>query len=357
MGTERPAESIVPAEPPSRRQGRSARAFLPPWLFQLVVTAGFLGLLAWRVDLEAVLTPIRRANLGWALLGVVVFPLIRPIDALRWRLYLTRVGRVPYMSLLGAFLVGNLANSVLPLRMGDLVKIQIVASRHGLSRAGLVTSRLVESVMDGVTFVLMVALGLGLLGVVVGPAPLLWGLVGASLLGLAGALLAGHVLSREPRASRLIRLLPRRWRGPMDDAWTRVRDGLETMRRARLFGATLALNVASWLVQASALFLFGLAFGLDLPVVAYVGVTIAANIVTDVPITFQNFGTYEVVMVEFLALQGVDRADAFAYALITHVLTNLWVLVLGLVAMWSMRLRLGELLTLREHRDAVGQTR
>lgn len=347
------AKPAASAGLPSPRQGWRARVFPPPWLFQLAVTAAFLGLLAWRVDLENVFTPIREANLGWTALAMVIFPLTRPIDALRWRLYLARVGRVPYLSLLGAFLVGNLANNVLPLRMGDLVKIQIVANRHGLSRAGLITSRAVESVIDGVTFVLMVLLGLGLLGVVVGPAPLLWALVGVSLLGLAGALVVGRLLPREAPASGLVRRLPARLRALIEDAWPRVRDGLETMRDARLFGITLALNVASWLVQALAFFLFGLAFGLDLPFVAYLGVTIAANVVTDVPITFQNFGTYEIVMLEFLALQGVGREDAFAYALATHVLTNLWVVVLGLAAMWLMRLRPGEILALRAPHPAL----
>ena len=346
------AESAASAGLPSPQPGWRARVFLPPWLFQIVVTAAFLGLLAWRVDLEDVVTPIREANIGWTALGLLIFPLTRPIDALRWRFFLTKVGHVPYLSLLGAFLVGNLANNVLPLRVGDLVKVQIVANRHGLSRAGLIASRAVESVIDGVTFVLMVLLGLGLLGVVVGPAPLLWGLVGASLSGLAAALLAGRLLSREPTASRFVRRLPPRWRASIEDAWARVRDGLETMRDARLFGITLALNVASWFVQAIAFFVFGLAFGLDLAFVAYLGVTIAANVVTDVPITFQNFGTYEVVMLEFLTLLGVGRDDAFAYALMTHVLTNLWVVVLGLIAMWLMRLRLGELLALRTPRPS-----
>ncbi len=324
-------------------------------MFQLAVTAAFLGLIAWRVDLENTLTPIRDANLGWMALALAIVPLTRPIDVLRWRLYLAKVGRVPYLSLLGAFLVGSLANNVLPLRVGDLVKIQIVANRHGLSRAGLITSRAVESVLDGVTFVMMVALALAALGVVIGPAPLLWALVGASLLGLGAAVIVGRLLSRELPASPLIRRLPGRLRSVIEDAWPRVLDGLETMRDLRLFGITLALNVGSWLVQTLAFFVFGLAFGLDLPFVAYLGVTIAANVVTDFPITFQNFGTYEIVMLEFLALQGVvGREDAFAYALTTHVLSNLWVVVLGLAAMWLMRLRPSEVLALRTPHTAPG---
>lgn len=188
---------------------------------------------------------------------------------------------------------------------------------------------------------------IGMLGAVVGPAPVLWALVGASLLGLAAAVLVGRLLPREAPASRLVRRLPARLRTMIEDAWPKVLDGLETMRDLRLFSITLALNVASWFVQALAFFMFGLAFGLDLPFVAYLGVTIAANVVTDGPVTFQNFGTYEIVMLEFLALQGVGREDAFAYALTTHVLTNLWVVLLGLAAMWLMRLRPGEILALR----------
>ncbi len=332
--------------------GWLARAWRNPWALQLVTTAVFLGVLLWRVDVRDAVDPFREARYGWVILAMAIFPVTRLLDTYRWRLYLERVGRPPFPGLLGAFLVGNLVNSVLPARVGDLVKIQVVANRHGLSRAGLVASRAVESIIDGITFLLIVLLGAFLVGTELVPAPLLWTLIGAAAAGFAVSALAARFLPRRPPQWRAWRLLAPAVRQAIQDAWPRFVDGLETMRNPRLLGLTVGLNLATWFVQVLMFFIFGLAFGLGLALGAYLGVTIAANVVADFPITFQNLGTYEVAMVEVLALQGVAREEALAFAVTGHLLTNAAVAVMGLSAMWVMRLRPREVFALRRAPEA-----
>ncbi len=101
-----------------------------------------------------------------------------------------------------------------------------------------------------------------------------------------------------------------------------------------------------WLAQVAAFALFGLAFGLDLSFSSYMVIMIAANLVVAVPITFQNIGTYEIALLETVVALGADREEAFAYVAATHMLTNLWVLVTGLVAVWLMRISPREVFTL-----------
>src|SRR5205814_9641498 len=111
-----------------------------------------------------------------------------------WRMTISRVGRVPLPALFGALLVATLVNAVVPASAGDVVKIQIVANRYGLPRAGLVASRAVEALVNAVTMVAFIA--------VAGPLPsagyesrdLLW--VTAAVVGLlfAGAVFASRRL-------------------------------------------------------------------------------------------------------------------------------------------------------------------
>jgi uncharacterized protein (TIRG00374 family) len=324
------------------------RLLKSPWTFQLAATAAFMALAVWRVDLERVAEPLGRANYGWAVLALAVSTSTKVIDTMRWRVYLARVGEVPLLGLFGAFVIGNLGNNVLPFRAGDIAKIQIVANRYGLSRAGLASSVfVVESVMDGMTFLVLLLVGLALLDVGFVPAALLWSLAVSAGGGFLATVLASRLFPRQLPRWRVLRVMPARLREGLEESWPKFLDGLETMRRPCLLGKAVFLNFAGWLSQVLMFWVFGLAFGLDIPFGSYVVIMIAANLVAAFPITFQNIGTYEVVLLEILVVWGIAREEAFAYAVATHMLTNLWVVVVGLLALWLMRVRPREVFAVR----------
>ena len=319
------------------------------WLFHLGVTGAFVGLVLWRVDVGGALGPLADANYLWVPPALLLFSLAKFIDAARWQVLLAKVRVLPLSSLFGAFLVGNVVNNLLPLRAGDIAKIQILANRFGVSRAGLTASVFaVEAVLDGVTFLVFLLLGLALWEGTDVPAVLLWGLASIAILGLALTLVASRLqlpadLSTRPWA----RFLPARLRGGIGDIWPQFRAGLAAMRDSRLAVKALALSFPAWLVEAAMFWMFGLAFGLDLSFGAYMAIMIAANLAVMLPLALWNIGPYEVVLLELLVAWGVERDLAFAYALATHVLTNLWIVATGLLAIWLMRISLADVFTVR----------
>ena len=318
------------------------------WLFHLLLTAGFIALALWRVDVSDVAKPLGEANYGWAALALLVSTLVKVIDTVRWQVYLAKVGRVPFLSLLGAYVIGNLGNNLLPMRAGDIAKIQILANRYRISRASLAAAVfVVEAVLDGVTFLVFLLVGLALLDVRFVPAPLLWSLAVSAGGGFLLVLLVCHLFPPDLAERRWLKPLPQRLRQIIGRLWPRVLDGLEGIRNWLLLAKAIVLNFAGWFVQVVVFWMFGLAFGLDLSFSAYIVIMIAANLVVAVPITFQNIGTYEVVLLEILVAFGVAREEAFAYAVATHIITNLWIIATGLVAVWLMRISPREVIRLR----------
>lgn len=305
-----------------------------------MATAAFVGLVIWRFDVRGAVESLREAHYGWAGVALAFALAEKFIDTVRWRVYLIRLGRPPLAGLFGAFLIGNFGNNILPMRAGDLAKIQIVANRYGLPRAGLASAVfMVESVLDGVTFLLLLLAGLALLDVGFVPAALLWGLAVTAGGGFLATVLASRLLPHELPHWRVVGWLSepaQRW---LAEVWPRFLDGLATMRDPWLLTRALALNLAGWLTAVLTFWAFGLAFGLDLGFAEYVVIMIAANLVVAAPLTFQNLGTYEFVISELLAAWEVSREQALAYTVATHVLTNLWVVALGLGALWAMRIR------------------
>ena len=154
--------------------------------FQLALTAGFLVLLAWRVDISEALATLPEANWIWVLPGLVIFTLSKAVHTVRWRIFLGRDRDVPLTGLLGIFLVHNMANAVLLLRAGDVLRIQTTSQRYGIPRSELTaTVIVVETLLDGLAFVVLVALAFSLgaiPGVLRGT---FWAMAGLALFGLA----------------------------------------------------------------------------------------------------------------------------------------------------------------------------
>ena len=102
--------------------------------FQILLTAGFLGLLAWRVDIGEAFSTFSDAQWAWLPAGLIIFTLSKVLHAARWRIFLGSHRSLPLSGLLGIFLIHNMVNAMLLLRAGDVVRIQTTAQRYKIAR-------------------------------------------------------------------------------------------------------------------------------------------------------------------------------------------------------------------------------
>lgn len=322
--------------------------------FQLALTAGFLVLLAWRVNLGDALATLPNANWAWVLPGLVIFTLSKAVHTARWRVFLGRHRNVPYTGLLGIFLVHNMANAVLLLRAGDVLRIQTTSQRYGIPRSELTaTVIVVETLLDGFTFVLLVAVAftLGAIpGVLRGT---FWGMAGLALIGLA----LGIIAARWVKPSTLDRFYPLRWlsaeaRTNVKTLVAQFQDGMRALRESDLAVPAIALSIIAWLLEASAYALFGHAFGLDLSFADYLLVMMTANFAVSIPITPSGIGPYEVATQELIVALGAQRALATGFAIGIHLCFIIWITITGLIAMWLMRLSPHEIFYLGQAGEA-----
>ena len=312
---------------------------------QLVLTGGFLVLLAWRVgDIGEALATLPEATWLWVLPGLILFTISKAIHTARWRIFLGSHRDVPYSGLLGIFLVHNMANAVLLLRAGDVLRIQTTAQRYGIPRSEVAaTVVVVETLLDGFAFVVLVAIAFSLgevTGVLQGT---FWGMAGLALVGLG----LGVVTARWLKADIVERIYPFLWLSHDVRASIRVIlgqfiDGLRTLRESRLVVPAVILSLAGWLLEASAYWLFGLAFGLELNFGAYLLIMMTANFAVSIPITPSGIGPYEVATQELIVFLGEERALAAGFAIGIHLCFILWITFTGLTAMWLMRLKPAE---------------
>jgi uncharacterized protein (TIRG00374 family) len=206
----------------------------------------------------------------------------------------------------------------------------------------------VETLLDAVTFVPLLVIGLALQDAPALRASVLWAFAVLVAVGLLIAALAARIrLPADLGQSRWARWLPRWLRDRAGGLIPPFVDGLAALRDVRLAALAMLISFPAWLIEVVVFWLFGQAFGLDLPFSAYLVIMIGANMVVSLPLTHTSIGVYEVALQEVVALFGVDRALAAGYAIGTHVFISIWIGLTGLMAIWLLNLRFEDIFYLR----------
>jgi uncharacterized protein (TIRG00374 family) len=303
-----------------------------------------LALLFWAlrgVKLDDILHHVRAARPAPLLVAVILATLTFPLRLIRWRLLLRHESGRPYPAapLWHAVAVGFMANNLLPLRAGELVRAY-TASRLGPIRFTTVLSSIaVERIFDGLTIAALLTvalLGPGLpSGVMVGGVSVARLARVAGLLGGLALVLSIAVLAAPLRAERLVRsVLP--WPTLADRVVSLIegiRQGLVVLRTPARLILVVFWSFVLWLVNALAFYVGFAAF--DIPV-SYLGTLLMQGLLVlgiSIPSTPGFFGPFEAVIVAALALYGVPRDLAFSYAISFHVTSFIPITLLGL---WSL---------------------
>lgn len=326
---------------------------LPPGTSRIVSRVAFIlifvGLLIWRFPLDEALATFKAVNYGWILLALPVFNLSKLIHTIRWRIFLGHIPNLPLVGLFGTFAIHNMINTIMPLRVGDIARIQIAARRYNIPRAELTaTVIVVESLLDGVTFVVLLFLAFMFFDVPWLRANLLWG--------ISTMVLIGVILAMAAARFKLPTDLEHTWWGRRLPDWMRSQiailvppfiNGLSSLRDYRLAAQALAISFPAWLIEVIVFWLLGEAFGLGLPFNAYIAIMIAANFIVSLPVVPTSLGAYEYSLAEVVALFGADRATAAGYAIGTHIFISIWVIITGLVSARLLGLKWADVIYLR----------
>jgi len=310
------------------------------------------------VDWNALVGAFRTADPLY-LLGVVLATQSQYlVRAWRWGFLLAPLASVPYGRLFSATTVGFMTGLLVP-RAGELVRPYLVARRHSLRTSAAFASIILERLLDLVTVLLLFGLYLYALPAPAAQVagPLLAVLKSAGALAGLGAvaalavLLAFHLRADAVmlQVERVLGLVPPRAAAPVSRALRSFAEGLEVLRASPMhLLALLGQSAAVWLFIALGVYLNNRAFGIDLPfhtsflILGFLTVGVA------IPTPGMVGGFHESYLLAMTEAYGVDRDTAAAAGIACHALTNLPVLVLGLLFLGNEGLSVGKVTKMSE---------
>ena len=286
---------------------------------QLLISIGFVYGLLHQTDLARVGEHVAQASLPLLALSLLTKLGGFGLMAVRLQRFSTASGGLTFGQSFRAQSVAFVGNNVLPLRLGEALKVGFMA-RHGLSSiTACVGIAAVERILDSVFLVLFITAALMLFSDVIPTS-------GALYLFSAIALTGFIVLFLTARVPALFERLVGQTTGFLGESASNMlrhhagqfARGVGALASPRLFITLVALTAGYWLFSALSVYVWILACGIEVPWHASVVVLVFVCLSTVLPSAPGFIGTYHYFAALALGLFGVSADAAASFAIVGH---------------------------------------
>lgn len=292
------------------------------FLLGLAIGAIFLWFAIRNVDFAELSATLAAAEFLYAVPFLLLFGLFYWLKATRW-VYLLEPTRVfATKDLFAPMMIGFAGNNVLPVRLGELLRVYLLGREYGISKTLILATLILERVFDAITILALLLLAMLLTKIDSSDLS-----AARVLLTLATgtAVIAVYAVVRPPDWMTRIglgcqKLLPESVSQILTEKTHQVRDGFGAVNSARQVARVAANSILQWALLAACIHLSIVAVGVHVPAVASIivlGLIIAGISIPSAP---GFVGTIELCFVIGLGLFGVGPSEALAAAIFYHVL-------------------------------------
>jgi glycosyltransferase 2 family protein len=307
----------------------------------LAASAFFTYVAVRDVDFELFLDSLRESNYAWLIPSLLLTGLAVVIRAWRWQFLFDVSTRPPLPALTRALLVGQLFNSILPARGGEIARVVVLHQDVGTSRVQALATAIVERLYDVLALLLLLFLATPFL-------PDVDWLRRAALFGLVLMVLVATAMFVVDRwgvrpvrfVFRPLERLPRVTAAHVEQGAGNLVRGLGALHRPRLAIPSFALTVASWLLLAASYWCVIAAFDVGLGYGAALLLLVATTLALVIPSAPGGLGVFEAAGVVALGAYGIDDSTALSITVVLHALNTFPYIVAGWVVLHGHAVRL-----------------
>jgi uncharacterized protein (TIRG00374 family) len=270
--------------------------------------------------------------------------------AWRWQFLLRPLKSVRFSNSMSATAIGLMANMILPVRLGEIVRAVVLGQCEQLDKSASFATVVVDRLLDGFTllFILLILL-------IAAPLPvdhdwqqrLRWGGVGFFF--LYGGVFAGlFYLHRAPAqvlqgVRHVCARLPAPWVERFCHFLKSFSAGLHTLGHKKYLGQIIVTSLVLWACMGVYNVFVVLAFQLHLPATVGFVLLVAQAAAVMLPASPGFVGTHHAASVACLSLWGVSPEMALSVALVMHAIGYFLTVAVGAVYIWTMGLSMRDL--------------
>ena len=316
----------------------------------LGISLALLGYLFARVEYGRLWLSLTSADVPLLLLAAALLTGTLVTRAWRWQYLLKPLKRVGFSNSLSATSIGLMANMILPLRLGEIVRAVVLGYREGIDQSASFATVVVDRLLDGFTILFILAVML-----LVVPLPLdrawqerlRWGglLFFFIYLGVFALLFYLH---RSPAQvlhwmRRLSSGLPARWVDRLCRFLESFSRGLHILDHTEYLGQIVVTSLILWGLMGAYNFLIVQAFHLNLPLTVGFLLLVVQAVAVMLPSSPGFVGTHHAASFACLRLWGVSPETALSVALVMHAIGYLLTIAIGAIYLWVVGISLRDL--------------
>lgn len=323
-------------------------------IFNLAITFGIsiilLLLVIRRIDVSVVIENINSFNKGLMLLALLIWLFGYWVRAIRWKIFITPLSKTSLKSLFRVLVTGFALNNILPLRAGEFIRAFLMNKVNPMiTKSSAFATIAGERVFDGIAVVLFTIIGALSIELP------LWAqqavVLGAILfLGVLVVFLGLVVF--ENQLSKILTLflkpIPARFHDKLEQIVRTFIEGLSILKSFRKVISVFALSIGAWGVETIFFYLALQAFQIDVSLLNAAFIMGIINLGIMIPAAPGGIGTFEFITVTALLLFGVSESDSFSFAVVTHVIQNSSIIMLGLVFLSQIGLSVSQVVSTAE---------
>jgi len=266
------------------------------------------------------------------------------VKALRWKYLLSPIGDFSVKDVVPPMMVGFLGNNILPLRLGELVRVVAFCKKFGSHKSSILSTLVLERIFDIFSILILLVIG-----IVTTPSLPPWcrniGFgMGIMALVVSVFLFAYTKWTEEIIAAfeKYFSFLPEKIFRFVSHNIEKSAHGLHSLRDTRLLLINALLSIAEWIMMCATVYFSLIAFNISLPFSASLVVNGVTAFGVAIPSSPGFFGVIEAIFSKTLALFNVSQIYAVSSAIYYHLISYIAINIVGFYYLHKMGLSLSE---------------
>lgn len=286
----------------------------------VLISVACLGLIAWRINIDEFLIAIHQFQWDWLLIGLFSLAVGYTLRIIRWWFLLRAAGIGVTPAKCAAPFLGSIAlNNILPMRLGDVVRALVFPAAIGVGRIVATGSLVMERLVDLMTLLVCLVLGLQATSGAELPDWLTWTAVS---LALGGSVVLALVFFFSGRLSRWVGRPTRRpasaKRARLLRALHDLLAGFDAMSRLPVLLTLFVVSILVWAGEAGLFWAVLRGFGFEAGAGAAMVVMAIATLSTLVPSSPGYVGPFHLAAFAAVTILGGTSAQAASFAVLAH---------------------------------------
>jgi uncharacterized protein (TIRG00374 family) len=317
----------------------------------LLVGALFLYLALRKVDFAQMVLVF--SHIRWSLIiaALVLYYMTYVTRMFRWKLLMAPIKDSGYRNLFSGIAIGFGANNMFPVRLGELIRSYALAKMEHVRTSSVLATVVIERVFDILTVLGMLVVVFFCVTFPEGYGKFMVGLRAAGIASLVAMalFLAFLVLLEKNRDKALViirffsRPLPERFRPRIESMMTSFADGLNVLYHGRKLVGVVFFSILTWLVIAAFYWVILFSFGISLPFMAAIFVSVLLAFAVALPAPPGYIGTFHAAARYALVFYALPVSEAAGVGIVMHAMNFIPAIAGGLLFIWLDKMSFAEM--------------